>query len=463
MTERIDDLIKGFWREAEAAVRSRQDDGGAGWMSRSGFAVGAHQHLEKALVDELIERGIDPAWIRTGRGAELPGFHAVGRPWDITIVRDDIPLAAIIIKAQSGSGSSKNVTNRIQEFMASAFDVRRGYGSPDLDPYQPFLGLIFILEDSEQTTRPIAGGRRTAPGSRRPSSVKERFEDAFQRFLVDELYDGICYATPNIAGDADQLEPRPQMGMEGLLSALTSHVSQVGELREGSGLTSVRFGELLVQTSDIDALMTGFTSTRKGLVAAEAAVIRRRRELIANLRVLALSEGVNETAMQKALGGNYWLFGGQYVGVAERRDLMPLQQHDIPLISADQSLNIIELKGPEAPLVRRHRKNHAIVTADVHEAVGQCMNYLRTMDELGAALRTIQRSELGIDHDYRRARATVVIGHPDRSGLVSREEVDQTIRTYNAHLSRIQVLTYADLLDSAERALNFEELAGQSE
>lgn len=102
--------------------------------------------------------------------------------------------------------------------------------------------------------------------------------------------------------------------------------------------------------------MTGFTSTRKGLVAAETAVIRRRRELIANLRALALSEGVNETAMRKALGGNYWLFGGQYVGVAERRDLMPLQQHDIPLISADQSLDIIELKGPEAPLVRRHRK-----------------------------------------------------------------------------------------------------------
>ncbi|WP_327675573.1 Shedu anti-phage system protein SduA domain-containing protein [Kitasatospora sp. NBC_00458] len=462
MTKQITDIIKGFWREA-AVAGDREAQGGTDWQPRRGFATSPHRNLENALVDELVQRGIDPTWIRTGRAANLPGFHAVGRPWDITVVRDGIPLAAIIVKAQSSSGFSKNVTNRVQELMASGFDVRRGYGSPDLDPYQPFLGLIFILEDGKQATTPTAGNRRTPSEARRLLSVKDRFADAFQRFLVDELYDGICYATPNTAGDAEQVEPHAQMSMEGLLTALTDHVSQVGELKDGSGLTSVRFGELLVQNSDIDALMTGFTSTRKGLVAAEAAVIRRRRELIANLRALALSDGVNETAMQTALGGNYWLFGGQYVGVAERRDLMPLQQHDIPLISADQSLNIIELKGPEAPLVRRHRRNHPIVTSDVHEAVGQCMNYLRTMDELGAALRTVQRSDLGIDHDYRRARATVVIGHPDRSGSATREEVDQTIRTYNAHLSRIQVLTYADLLDGAERALNFEELAGRSE
>jgi predicted double-glycine peptidase len=31
-----------------------------------------------------------------------------------------------------------------------------------------------------------------------------------------------------------------------------------------------------------------------------------------------------------------------------------------------------------------------------------------------------------------------------------------TIRSYNAHLSRVEVRTYKDLIDSAERALNFE-------
>jgi hypothetical protein len=36
-------------------------------------------------------------------------------------------------------------------------------------------------------------------------------------------------------------------------------------------------------------------------------------------------------------------------------------------------------------------------------------------------------------------------------------KVDQTIRSYNARLSRVNILTYADLLDSADRSLRFEE------
>jgi len=104
------------------------------------------------------------------------------------------------------------------------------------------------------------------------------------------------------------------------------------------------------------------------------------------------------------------------------------------------------------------------VANEVHEAVNQCLNYLRTLDELGAALRTHYRNESGIDFDLRRARGTVILGHPDRSSSVeaTREQIDQTLRSYNAHLSRLRVLTYADLLESAERALQFaaEESAG---
>ncbi len=136
---------------------------------------------------------------------------------------------------------------------------------------------------------------------------------------------------------------------------------------------------------------------------------------------------------------------------------MPLDQRDIPLVCADRSLHVVELKGPENKIVRWHR-NHLIVADKVHQSVSQCVNYLRTVDDLGAAMQTVHPNELGLDYDYRRARGTVVIGHQDRSRPdgVTREQVDQTIRSYNAHLSRVQVITYDDLLDSAERALTFE-------
>ena len=117
-----------------------------------------------------------------------------------------------------------------------------------------------------------------------------------------------------------------------------------------------------------------------------------------------------------------------------------------------------ELKKPGAGLIQRHR-NHLIVADEVHQAASQCMNYIRTFDEMGAALQTHHRNELGMEHDYRRASGTVVIGHPEHVQIpgVTREQVDQTVRSYNAHLSRVSVLTYADVLDSADRSSRFEE------
>src|SRR5262249_17831261 len=148
-----------------------------------------------------------------------------------------------------------------------------------------------------------------------------------------------------------------------------------------------------------------------------------------------------EATMHKAMRDLYWLFGGQYVGVADRRHLVPLDEYDIPLICADGSLQIVELKGPGSKLVRRHR-SQLIVADEVHEAVSQCLNYLRSLDEMGASLRTLYQNELGISHDYRRAQGMVVIGHPDRvvTPDITREQIDQTVRSYNAHMSRIQII-----------------------
>jgi hypothetical protein len=185
-------------------------------------------------------------------------------------------------------------------------------------------------------------------------------------------------------------------------------------------------------------------------------VIRERRRAVASLLELARHPDATETMMQKAIGSRYWIFGGQYVGIADKRAIVPLDQYDIPLICADGSLEIVELKGPAAALVRKHR-NHLIVANEVHEAVNQCLNYLRSLDEMGASLTTLYRNEAGVSYDLRRARGTIVLGHPDRPSPIeaNREQIDQTIRSYNAHLSRLRVLTYADLLESAERALQF--------
>jgi hypothetical protein len=217
--------------------------------------------------------------------------------------------------------------------------------------------------------------------------------------------------------------------------------------------------EALAARSDLGNVVAALASTDEGLAAAEGAIISQRRELIANLREMAENPATTETDLQRRMGDAYWLFGGRYVGVAERRNIAPLDQHDIPLLGADGTLHVVELKGPNIPRLVRPYRNHYIVGTDVHEATSQAINYLRTLDETGAVLTTTYRNEYGVDYDMRRIFATVVIGHPAHVISVDGRTVEQTLRSYNAHLSRVEVITYATLLETAERALAFEDTA----
>jgi hypothetical protein len=251
-----------------------------------------------------------------------------------------------------------------------------------------------------------------------------------------------------------------------LLAFVSSEVSEAGRYRliDTASPTAALLDwvtaidvDTLASSPDLPALIARLATTDAGRRAAENAVLTDRRNLVERLKQMARDPATTETDMQNVIGSAYWLFGGRYVGVADRRNLVPLDQHDIPLLGADGTLHVVELKGPVVPrLVRRHR-NHPIVGEPVHEAVSQAVNYLRGLDELGAGLQVTHQNAFGTTYDLVRVFATVVIGHPTHVADFDQHQIDQTIRTYNAHLSRVEVVTYESLLAAAERALAFEQ------
>ncbi|MFI6344952.1 Shedu anti-phage system protein SduA domain-containing protein [Streptomyces sp. NPDC050560] len=242
-------------------------------------------------------------------------------------------------------------------------------------------------------------------------------------------------------------------------------VSGVLDFFDRVGLSGAGVGAALSQRQDISSIVQfAAASSAAGLSAAETAVISQRRALIAELKCMIADPATTETDLHRKIRGNYWIFGGRYTGVA-RGSIVPMDRYDIPLFCADGSLHIIELKGSYIPnLVERHRQ-HLIPGEEVHKATMQAANYIRQLDEGGAALETLYRNS-GLNYDLRRGRATVIIGNQDfvdipedparQVGAVTRSMIDQTIRTYDSLINRIDVLTWADLLDSAERALRFE-------
>ncbi|MFC8346356.1 Shedu anti-phage system protein SduA domain-containing protein [Streptomyces sp. NPDC057280] len=188
---------------------------------------------------------------------------------------------------------------------------------------------------------------------------------------------------------------------------------------------------------------------RDGQLLLRAAEVQRRRRGLKALRTAVEDPGASERDLQRALDGQHWIFGGQFVSQAVQRRLVPGDEVDIPLIRGDGALHIVELKRSmslKGSLVKRHR-GCWVPTAEVHDAVSQAVNYLVGLDEHRQRIR----DELGIE--TRRASALVLIGHPSVQPDVAEENINEALRTLNTHMSRVEAVTYKELVDNAERAL----------
>jgi hypothetical protein len=174
--------------------------------------------------------------------------------------------------------------------------------------------------------------------------------------------------------------------------------------------------------------------------------LRMRRKKLADIRRVVEHPYSTEAQIQTALTGAWWLFGGEYVGQSLRRRLAHGLELDVPLLRPDGVLHVVELKRAAVQVIERHRTS-TIPTAHVHRGIAQIQNYLKILDENRGSI---------LDHgiDVRRATAVLVIGHPDLSTHFPEGQINETLRVYNAHLSRIEVITYKQLLDAAEHAIS---------
>lgn len=178
----------------------------------------------------------------------------------------------------------------------------------------------------------------------------------------------------------------------------------------------------------------------------------RRRNDLAELRAVAENPDSAESDLQKCLQRMTWVFGAEFLSGSARRDLTAQDQLDLSLIRPDGSLHGVEIKKAKiGSLIKKHR-NHLTVGADINDAMGQALNYLRSLDE--------HRHQILADFniDCRRATMTVVIGHASFvTGKITAEQVAETIRTYNSNMTRITVVTYDQLIEAAQRSLDLAE------
>ena len=314
-----------------------------------------------------------------------------------------------------------------------------------------------LLYDFEDRYRLFADGKRRESHTGALASVTK----AMHRWLYDSGQEFL--AEHPEAGIEDFLEHFRAQGEDALfLQAPEDRPGRYVIPRGRAEITLwleriIRSGRIDVMDPAVEARWIGASPEALALLAADdqgrillqAAELRRRAARLKELRTVVEDRTAAEADVQRALEGQYWIFGGRFVDEAAHRRLVPGDEVDIPLIRGDGALHIVELKRSmslKGPLVKRYR-DAWVPAAQVHEAVGQAVNYLTGLDENRERIR----ADFGIE--TRRASALVLVGHPALHPEVPEEEVNEALRTFNAHLTRVEVLTYKELVDNAERSL----------
>ncbi|WP_161500733.1 Shedu anti-phage system protein SduA domain-containing protein [Embleya scabrispora] len=227
-----------------------------------------------------------------------------------------------------------------------------------------------------------------------------------------------------------------------------SPVNNADDLVTGKASRSTVHKLLRVLRSDPTGALTaaGIDEARALTTLIEQA---RRRTDLARLKAASEAHGTSEAELQAILENMTWIFGGDFLSGTARRRLTVLDQLDLSLIRPDGTLHGVEIKKAEIKNLVKRLRNHRIPGIEVHEAVNQAMNYLVSLDEQ----RHTILAEFGID--CRRASMTVVIGHSAFTAhRATPSEIAEILRTYASHMTRIDVVTYDQLVNRAERMLD---------
>lgn len=224
--DRVRDAVSLFW-----ATRSSGSSSQGG--TRGNVISGKNLDGFVALVESIAaECGLPPASVFTrGRNnLQLHGYYRPSKNWDVLIVHDQRLIAVLEFKSQVGSFGN-NFNNRTEEAIGSASDLWvsarhnnflpsnhvAGPTNSTVDPRQPFLGYLMVLEECEASTRPLT--LRPAHYHFMPefsgASYAERYRILCERLMEQQLYQAAALL----------LSPQNEFGFSGHYRSLSTPTS----------------------------------------------------------------------------------------------------------------------------------------------------------------------------------------------------------------------------------------------
>jgi hypothetical protein len=163
------------------------------------------------------------------------------------------------------------------------------------------------------------------------------------------------------------------------------------------------------------------------------------------LRELVSDPNTAETDFQQHLGINPWMFGSEYSELLPRKTWTRDDRLDYMLRkTVDDYLEIVEIKTAfeDALFVKDGSHDSYYPSAKLSPVIGQVTRYIEEVERNRDSILVTD------DVDTSKIRARVIVG---RDGSA---EHQAALRNFNAHLYRIEIITYDQLIKIAERVLS---------
>lgn len=179
------------------------------------------------------------------------------------------------------------------------------------------------------------------------------------------------------------------------------------------------------------------------------------KELNVRLAKGEYSETTGDDSWQKWIYNNNWLFGVNYKKPIEKTKInitgvMP----DYLFPTLDGFVDILEIKLPDDEVILKDASHAGSWkwTSETNTAIGQVVNYLGEIDRLRLEIERNVKTQYGYEISLLKPRAYILIGNSTTWSSDKKEG----LRKMNHALHGIEVLTYKDLLDRGNQALNIE-------